>query len=74
MIPDEYDEDPDSRYWTCDVCGWIVMAEDQHFPHDKDCVDREDCECDNITCEGCCWECNGEVELGSQDDYTTKPI
>lgn len=60
-------DDWDAYYDICCVCGWVVMFEDQHYPHDKNCQDRENCECDNVTCENCCWECGGNEKTCRYD-------
>jgi len=43
---------------TCDVCGCVIPEDEEHWPHDKDFVVDGPCDCDNVTCEKCCWECN----------------
>jgi len=35
-----------------------IPEEQDHLPHDKDCKDRENCNCDHVICGDCCWECN----------------
>ena len=45
----------------CEVCEKEILYSEAHLPHDRDCKDREGCDCSHDTCVDCCWECNGEV-------------
>ena len=55
----------------CDVCGCVISKDkDEHWPHDKDCRTRENCQCENTTCEDCCWECKAQPRLPSCDQCT----
>lgn len=41
----------------CDVCG--IWTYSPHEPHDPGCPPTGDCDCDNVTCPGHCWDCEG---------------
>ena len=53
----------------CQVCHEPVDEEDAHSPHDPDCTNHEGCDCDNIVCDHCCWECHPLQQDGDLD-YT----
>jgi len=49
------------KFEKCDECEKSISHDAGHYPHDKDCNQKDDdilqCDCDNTTCEQCCWEC-----------------